>query len=453
MFYLIFILNIFIASGNDGTYYLNKGLENKENYAEAEVNFKTAIELFKKDYNYKDLAQTYYYLGYLNELYSKFEPSIIYYNKSLAILKNENDLELVFKCNERLSNIYIYLNNFSKSIKHIQSNNVMIKNRSIDSIYDNRYYYVLAFYYYSIKEYGNAIHTLHQIDTNNLIDFKLDYYNMIASIYSNIKDEINANKYYELIYNLDSTDHTYLMNYIKFLYEIEDSTKGEKLYNKYLNLNSSALKIERNQNTLLHTEVLYYRGEYHKSLLLLDSIRPFFEENKMYSRLAECLVVYKNNYKNLKRYEDYDRVVEEIIKVKDNQFRSQMESISKINDALFNLEKENLELSHQNDIYTLTTYSTIAIFILTIVVVIIAFIKRRKTNEYKQKIKQIDAENQALRDILDNDFHNALDNYHETIYSNLDANKDSKVFNDFDKLVKIKKQINDFLSNRNKKIF
>lgn len=453
MFFLIFILNIFIASGNDGTYYLNKGLENKENYAEAEVNFKTAIELFRKERKNIDVAVTYYYLAYLNEVFSKFEPSIIYYNKSLAISKNENDLELVFKCNERLSNIYIYLNNFSKSIKHIQSNNEMIKNRSIDSIYNNRHYYVLAFYYYSINEYNNAIHTLHQIDTNNLIDFKLDYYNMIASIYTNINDEINANKYYELIYNLDSTDNTYLMNYIKFLYEIEDSTKGEKLYNKHLNLNSSALKIERNQNTLLHSEVLYYRGEYHKSLLLLDSIRPFFEENKMYSRLAECLVVYKNNYKNLKRYEDYDRVVEEIIKVKDNQFRSQMESISKINDALFNLEKENLELSHQNDIYTLTTYSTIAIFILTIVVVIIAFIKRRKTNEYKQKIKQIDAENQALKDIIDNDFHNALDSYHETIYSNLDANKDSKVFNDFDKLVKIKKQINDFLSNRNKKIF
>ncbi len=449
MFYLIFILNIFFASGNDGTYYLNKGLENKENYAEAEVNFKTAIELFKKDYNYKDLAQTYYYLGYLNELYSKFEPSIIYYNKSLSALNKIQDNNLLFKCNERLITIYIYLNNFNDANRYLKLNSQLIN--EIDN--KNRYYYTEAFYYYSIRENGNALQSLRKFDLKNLDYLELDYYNILASVFDQMGDYHNALENYNNLLNKDSSNITFLLNTVKFLYKNNDYKKGDRYYKKLRGMKDSTILIERAQNNLLHSEILFLKGDYNKSLSILDSIKPFFETNQIYNKLSECLVVYKNNYRELKRYEDYDRVVEEILSVKEKQINSQLETVSKINDALFNLEKENLELSHQNDIYTLTTYSTIAIFILTIVVVIIAFIKRRKTNEYKQKIKQIDAENQALRDILDNDFHNALDSYHETIYSNLDANKDSKVFNDFDKLVKIKKQINDFLSNRNKKIF
>lgn len=449
MFYLIFILNIFFASGNDGTYYLNKGLENKENYAEAEVNFKTAIELFKKDYNYKDLAQTYYYLGYLNELYSKFEPSIIYYNKSLSALNKIQDNNLLFKCNERLITIYIYLNNFNDANRYLKLNSQLIN--EIDN--KNRYYYTEAFYYYSIRENGNALQSLRKFDLKNLDYLELDYYNILASVFDQMGDYHNALENYNNLLNKDSSNITFLLNTVKFLYKNNDYKKGDRYYKKLRGMKDSTILIERAQNNLLHSEILFLKGDYNKSLSILDSIKPFFETNQIYNKLSECLVVYKNNYRELKRYEDYDRVVEEILSVKEKQINSQLETVSKINDALFNLEKENLELSHQNDIYTLTTYSTIAIFILTIVVVIIAFIKRRKTNEYKQKIKQIDAENQALKDIIDNDFHNALDSYHETIYSNLDANKDSKVFNDFDKLVKIKKQINDFLSNRNKKIF
>lgn len=453
MFYLIFILNIFIASGNDGTYYLNKGLENKENYAEAEVNFKTAIELFRKENNFNDLAQTYYYLGYLNELSTNYDAAINYLNQSLFFVDQQKNLTLQFKIYERLTTIYIFLNLYANANTYLIKNSDLIKSNKLDSLLINRHYYTQALYFYYISEYGNAYQALNKIDDKQIESFELSYYNLFALIFNSLKDYNNAEKYYSILYKKDSTNTTYILNYTTFLYEYNNNNEADLLYKNYLTINDEKSYINRMINNILHSEVLYYRGEYHKSLLLLDSIRPFFEENKMYSRLAECLVVYKNNYRELKRYEDYDRVVEEILSVKDKQINSQLETVSKINDALFNLEKENLELSHQNDIYTLTTYSTIAIFILTIVVVIIAFIKRRKTNEYKQKIKQIDAENQALKDIIDNDFHNALDSYHETIYSNLDANKDSKVFNDFDKLVKIKKQINDFLSNRNKKIF
>ena len=288
MFYLIFILNIFIASGNDGTYYLNKGLENKENYAEAEVNFKTAIELFRKENNYDDLAQTYYYLGYLNELNSKYEPSIIYFRKCLSVIDKQKKLnpELKYRCNERLATIYIYLNFYFKANKCLMLNNDLLKSTKLDSSIFNRHYYTQALYYFQIKEYGNTYHSLKQINLNYLKEIDIDYYNLLALTFNNIKDINNAITNYEIIYNKDPKNRTFLINFINFLYEYNNFNKAEELYNKFKILKSNEILIERLSIELLHTEVLYYRGEYHKSLLLLDSIRPFFEENKMYSRSA-----------------------------------------------------------------------------------------------------------------------------------------------------------------------
>lgn len=452
MFYLIFILSIFTAKSNDGNYYLNKGLVNKDNLQIAELNFKTAVELFKQENKKSDFAQTYYYLGYVNELNTNYDAAIYYFNQSLIYIDKSKEKELLFKTYERLTTIYIFINLYSDANRYLLKNSDIISSNTLDSSFIFRHLYTEALYYYYVKEFGNAYHSLNQIDVNQIESFDLEYYNLFALIFTSTKDFNSAYKMYSILYDKDSSDKTYVLNFTAFLYEFDESKKADELYNKYLKLKDNEIYQTRMINYILHSDVLCYRQEYDKSLLLLDSIKPFFEENKMYSRIAECLEIYKRNYQKLKKYDEYEATVDELIKVKDKQFNNQLEIVNKINDSLFELEKENLELNKQNEIYTITTYSVIAIIVLALFVVILAFVKRRKTNEYKLKIKQIDAENKILKDILDNDFNNALDTYNETIYSNLDVNKDSKVFTDFDRFVKIKKQINEFLSKRNQNI-
>lgn len=452
MFYLLLILSIFTAESNDGKYYLKKGLENKDNLQEAELNFKTAVEFFKQENKKSDVAQTYYYIGYVNELNTNYNAAVYYFNQTLLYIDKKKDIELLFRTYERLVTVYTFMNLYSDANRYLLKNTEIINSNTLDSSFIFRHLYTEALYYYLIKEYGNAYHSLNQIDTSKIESFELDYYNLFALVYSSIKDYNSAFKMYSTLFDKDSTNKTFILNFAAFLYEFNELEKADELYNKYLKLEYNEIYQTRMINNILHSEVLYYRQEYDKSLLLLDSIKPFFEENKMYSRIAECLDIYKKNYQKLKKYDSYEATVEELIKVKDKQFNNQLEIVNKINDSLFELEKENLELTKQNEIYTITTYSVIAVFILAIFVVILAFVKRRKTNEYKLKIKQIDAENKILEEILKNDFNNALDSYHETIYSSLDAYKDSKVFTDFDKFVKIKKKIDELLSKRNQNI-
>lgn len=449
MFYLLLILSIFTAESNDGKYYLKKGLENKDNLQEAELNFKTAVEFFKQENKKSDIAQTYYYLGYVNELNTNYDAAIYYFNQSLIYIDKGIEKELLFKTYERLTTIYIFINLYSDANRYLLKNSDIINLSILDSSFIFRHFYTEALYYYYINELGNAYHSLNQINVNQIESFELEYYNLFALVYSSIKDYNSAYQMYNTLFEKDSLDKTYVLNFVAFLYEFNELEKADELYNKYLLLEYNEIYQTRMINNILHSDVLFYRQEYDKSLLLLDSIKPFFEENKMYSRIAECLDIYKKNYQKLKKYDSYEATVEELIKVKDKQFNNQLEIVNKINDSLFELEKENLELNKQNEIYTITTYSVIAVFILAIFVVILAFVKRRKANEYNLKIKQIDAENKILEEILKNDFNNALDSYHETIYSSLDAYKDSKVFTDFDKFVIIKKKIDKLLSKRN----
>lgn len=164
-------------------FYLFKGISllYQNNYDEALIYFNTA-----KTYSFGDstlLSYTSFYLSEYYRLSNDKTNQITYYNNALSYANSNCDLLLHFA--------FVFLRNdiFPNNVEQLLSS---------CSYKSSLYYtYLLAFYYYRIKDFDNSLSTMNRLLTSfNSDDFI--YYELLGSIYNKLGNSDKAEFYWQL---------------------------------------------------------------------------------------------------------------------------------------------------------------------------------------------------------------------------------------------------------------
>lgn len=227
-----------------------KTLELKNNYLGAIENYKTALQFDKAPGIYYALGDLYYFLG-------KYEDALQYTKKALEV--SPRDTEYL----ERLSSVYIALNDFPKAAETIE------KIISIDSSYTYGLY-TLARLYQEMKMPSKAITVFESITDKIGYDYevlrkmydiyagfkemdkatetleailKLNPYNseiksLLAAHYREIGRLDEAERLYEEVFAISPKDKNVQAELVKIYFQRNDNDKGFKKFSQLLGKDS-----------------------------------------------------------------------------------------------------------------------------------------------------------------------------------------------------------------------
>jgi len=227
-----------------------KTLELKNNYLGAIENYKTALQFDKAPGIYYALGDLYYFLG-------KYEDALQYTKKALDV--SPRDTEYL----ERLSSVYIALNDFPKAAETIE------KIISIDSSYTYGLY-TLARLYQEMKMPSKAITVFESITDKIGYDYevlrkmydiyagfkemdkatetleailKLNPYNseiksLLAAHYREIGRLDEAERLYEEVFAISPKDKNVQAELVKIYFQRNDNDKGFKKFSQLLGKDS-----------------------------------------------------------------------------------------------------------------------------------------------------------------------------------------------------------------------
>lgn len=227
-----------------------KTLELKNNYLGAIENYKTALQFDKAPGIYYALGNLYYYLG-------KYQDALTYVKKALDV--SPNDTEYL----ERLSSVYIALNDFPRASETIEkiitidtsytyglytlarlyqemkmpSKAITVYESITDKIgYDYEVLRKMYDIYVGFKEMDKATETLEAILKLN--PFNSEIKALLAAHYREIGRLEEAERLYEEVFAINPKDKNIQAELIKIYFQKNDNTKGFEKFSQLLGKDS-----------------------------------------------------------------------------------------------------------------------------------------------------------------------------------------------------------------------
>lgn len=444
-FLLVFSSPVLISS--EGDYYLNKGLENKDNLDYANQQFILAYETYKAKGNIEGMANASYFIGYSNELKSNFHDAILSYYKTLALTKNLEVFEKRFMTNERLMNCFIYLNLFSDAFKHLQLNEEFIYN-SDEELKKNRYFYDYAFYYFSINKYKESLSYLKLIDINLLNSEKQNILNLFAVNHMHLEQFKLSLDYYLEILESTPNDKLVLANLIVMLSDNNMSDSADYFYSYYEKSDVALDKHNENISEVQISEYLINSGKYELAFSKLDNVQTYFETNEIYSRLIECLDLRKRIYYNTGQFNKVDSLTEIIFDLKDKMFHKELETSTSIIRDLGKLENEMIVLKNEADLYKSSISYLALILVILIVLVYLIYKNRQIKLIYENDNVDTTLKLHRLYNLIVFDLNRSLNSFAKVMNLNLDFDENNIIFKEFDEIVKVNIELDDVVNDR-----
>jgi len=436
LIYIYFVLfNILFSS--QGDFYIENGLNNKDNLEVAQKYFKQAVDSYRKEENEIGLSDAYYYLGYTHELKSEYSDAIKLYNQSVDISKSNSQYKNELRSISRLSYIFSNLNIFDKSLYYLNRQNQILTNELNDDKLYNSYLYDLSNYYYSIKNNYESIGILTKIDSKSLNNLNRQYYNLFAINYQKLGNNAKAEEYYLKLYNLYPEHKIVLANISRFYYSINDIEKSQLYFEKLINAKPLPNRNDELVNQLLVSDLYFKLNDTQSSLDLLNEITPYFSERDIYDRYLEALILKKKIYFTLGKAKDVQELDSIIYEVKEKQVKTQIDVNSKVIYALNEIELENLAKEDEIILYKVLTYASV---VLVLVLAILAFLIY-KNRQIKIIFEDLEVDNNIkihrTSSLVLFSLNNAINNFVRYMHLNYDFEDNLDLYENFEEIIDV----------------
>jgi len=208
------------------------------------------LSYWVKKNNPVKIARGYGYVALFKQHGLKYNQSLAYYKKALAMLKDGDDDKLKESLTNNLSNLYSeYLHLPDSSLFYLRKNATLIKERGNDP-YDLYYNYLnQAAAYYHLKQHEKALVFLHKTDSlplkNDPLKYKEALYGAMHLNYAAINKHKEAYKYLYLEQKLtDSikvTDQNIAINEIQTRYQTREKELENNVLKNNINFNRIVL--------------------------------------------------------------------------------------------------------------------------------------------------------------------------------------------------------------------
>jgi len=422
---------------SQGDFYIENGLNNKDNLEVAQKYFKQAVDSYRKEENEIGLSDAYYYLGYTHELKSEYSDAIKLYNQSVDISKSNSQYKNELRSISRLSYIFSNLNIFDKSLYYLNRQNQILTNELNDDKLYNSYLYDLSNYYYSIKNNYESIGILTKIDSKSLNNLNRQYYNLFAINYQKLGNNAKAEEYYLKLYNLYPEHKIVLANISRFYYSINDIEKSQLYFEKLINAKPLPNRNDELVNQLLVSDLYFKLNDTQSSLDLLNEITPYFSERDIYDRYLEALILKKKIYFTLGKAKDVQELDSIIYEVKEKQVKTQIDVNSKVIYALNEIELENLAKEDEIILYKVLTYASV---VLVLVLAILAFLIY-KNRQIKIIFEDLEVDNNIkihrTSSLVLFSLNNAINNFVRYMHLNYDFEDNLDLYENFEEIIDV----------------
>lgn len=205
-----------------------------------------------KTKNVVKIARGYGYVGLFKQRSGKYNESLVYYKKALAMLKDKDDKKMQGSLYNNLANLYFEnLKMPDSSLYYLRKNaDIIVKNgNDPDDLYYN--YLNQAGAYYHLKQYNIAINLLHKIDSLPLksdpIKYKEAAYGAMHLNYAALKNFKEAYKYLKLEQQLadtiNVTEQNVAINDIQTKYQTKEKEWENSVLKNNIKFNNIVLYI------------------------------------------------------------------------------------------------------------------------------------------------------------------------------------------------------------------
>lgn len=229
--------------------FLTKGNENLklQEFEEAIVNYLEAVKILEVKKDTARLVRVYTNIGVVNARLKDFGKAILYFEKSLSYIKNDDNLKLQVLTN--IAGLYYDTKDFEKSLKTNAQSEILAKKLNNEAILSNIYgnycnvYRELKEYSKSISYGQQSLYLKEKLNLNTEI-----VTNNIGYSYLLNKQYDNAIRYFEKISDTKNIDLRVLVfNNLKSAHEANTNAKRALGYaNMLLKLKDSIYEVERN---------------------------------------------------------------------------------------------------------------------------------------------------------------------------------------------------------------
>ena len=210
------------------------------------------LSYWVKTNNASKIARGYGYVALFKQRGGKFDQSLVYYKKALALFNNTGDDKMKSSLINNLANLYFEnLKMPDSALIYLKQNAETIKKNGNDP--DDLYYNYLnqAGAYYHLKNYATALHLLHKLDSLPLksdpIKYKEAAYGAMHINYAALNNYKEAYKYLRLEQKLaDSinvTEQNVAINDIQTKYQTKEKEWENSVLKNNMKFNSIVLYV------------------------------------------------------------------------------------------------------------------------------------------------------------------------------------------------------------------
>lgn len=391
-------------------YYLTNNLDSAKHYG------KILLARAEKHTNKRLLARSYAYLGDVAAKTNNYAEQLNYLSKALNLMEGSKDVEGIIKIYNRISGVYLNVNDTENAMLHIQKciNLIKDQNEKIQKGTLFRAYNTLGEVYLKTNDVNKALECFTLADKNAQNEKRDDWftarlYENLAKTYSSLNDLKNARLYYSKALALN-----------KHLNNISDyATCKQGLADLMLkeNESDSALIVIR------QAEALAIR--LHDGKALLNSYNAYinlYEMQKNYKKKSEYLSLKLSLSDSINAIAFNSKLAEAKIKLKNEE-----------------KERENILLQKGNKVLQLEVENARNRILLIIVIALcicVALLFWIRFNKLKGQQKNLQLEHKLLRSQMNPHFiFNALSSIQSFVLSE-DPLKAAKYLSMFSKLIR-----------------
>ncbi len=380
------------------------------------VYYEKALELCDKEVDKSTMADIISNIGNVYEDLSNYQKALSYYKNALNLYEEIQDKAGISSSLNQIGNVYYRWSDFEQALKYYEEGLIIRKEiedkYGIPSSLNN-----IGNIYYSWEKYNKALeYYLQALDMKNQLPEKTElpsYIINIGSAYLSLRDYNNAGKYYQRALKIareQDNKHlvsSCLINIGVLYYEQKKLEKALIYYNDAYALVSecdSKLELSFVLRNLGETHIAL--KEYNKAKKFLLESLDVAEKEKLNSLVAEIYLFlheienHNKNYKDalgyyMKYTELNDSIFNEESSRKLNEFQSKYEHEKKENE----IKQKTLELAEKHEqIQRQRLWFTIVAVIIIIIALIIYFYFRNR--EIKKRTKLENALNKQMQKVL-----------------------------------------------------